>query len=143
MNEKEFRQQVKEARQRGRARAASPTRAVRARYDRVRRRIEVELANGGVFAFPPSLAEGLANAAPKDLARVRIVGPGIGLRWDTLDVDLAMDGLLVGLFGSKPWVRELARRAGGGTSEAKARAARINGRKGGRPRKTQGSHSAR
>jgi hypothetical protein len=44
--------------------------------------------------------------------------------------------LLHGVYGGKKWMSELARRAGAATSEAKARAARINGAKGGRPRKT-------
>lgn len=109
-NETEFRRQVKEARERCKARAASPTRAVAARYNRTHRRIVVELANGKSVCFPAALVEGLADATLKDLAPIRIVGPGVGLRWDTLDVDLAVDALLVGVFGSKPWMRELARR---------------------------------
>ena len=40
-----------------------------------------------------------------------------------------------GIFGTKAWMNELARRAGSVTSPAKAAAARANGAKGGRPRK--------
>lgn len=40
-----------------------------------------------------------------------------------------------GVFGTRKWMSELARRAGRATSPAKAAAARANGAKGGRPRK--------
>jgi len=45
-------------------------------------------------------------------------------------------GLLMGVFGTRAWMAsELARRAGQAKSPAKAAAARVNGRKGGRPRR--------
>ena len=40
-----------------------------------------------------------------------------------------------GIFGTKAWMNELARRAGSVTSPAKAAAARADGAKRGRPRK--------
>jgi hypothetical protein len=43
--------------------------------------------------------------------------------------------LLHGVYGGRKWMSELARQAGAATSESKANAARINGKKGGRPRK--------
>lgn len=43
--------------------------------------------------------------------------------------------LLQGIFGTKAWMRELARGMGAIKSPAKAVASRQNGRKGGRPRK--------
>jgi len=39
--------------------------------------------------------------------------------------------LLHGVYGGRKWMSEFARHAGAVTSEAKARAARINGAKGG------------
>ncbi len=50
-----------------------------------------------------------------------------------LDEDYPVPGLMNGVFGTAKW---LAARAGRGTSEAKAAAARANGAKGGRPRKS-------
>lgn len=134
VNEAEFKEQTKAARRRGQERATSPTRAVAVRYNPEADRIEIELAHGGMFAVPPALIEGLEGASPEELKGVRLVGPGIGLRWDKSDVDVSVEGLLVGVFGSRPWMRELARRGGQSRSEAKARAARDNGRRGGRPR---------
>jgi hypothetical protein len=43
--------------------------------------------------------------------------------------------LIDGVFGSKAWMRDIGRVGGSAKSEAKATAARENGKKGGRPRK--------
>ena len=64
------------------------------------------------------------------------MGKGYGLHWEKLDADLSIPALIVGIFGSKAWMQELARRGGASTSPAKAAAARANGAKGGRPRKS-------
>lgn len=62
-------------------------------------------------------------------------GEGYALRWETLDVDFTVPGLLAGIIGTKKYMASLAGRA---TSPAKAAAARANGAKGGRPRKAAG-----
>lgn len=108
-------------------------RAAKARYDRRSKRVVVDLLNGATFAFPAHLAQGLDKASDDELAEVEVLGSGYGLRWETLDVDLSIPGLLAGIFGTRRWMAELAGRS---TSEAKAAAARANGGKGGRPRKT-------
>lgn len=118
--------------ERGRNAQETEPRALAARYDAKTGRIIVDLANGATFAFPPRLAEGLADARPEDLAEVEILGRGQGLHWEKLDVDFSVPGLVSGLFGTARW---MAAQAGRGTSEAKAAAARANGAKGGRPRK--------
>jgi len=109
--------------------------ATAARFDAVNRRIVVELANGAVFAFPPQLAQGLADASAEDLSDIELSPLGTGLHWSRLDTDLTVEGLLTGVFGNATWMRQHAARAGRSTSEAKAQAARANGAKGGRPRK--------
>jgi hypothetical protein len=62
-------------------------------------RIVVEMTNGGTFAFPPRLAQGLEAAEPKEIAAVEVLPGGYGLHWEILDVDLAMPDLVAGLFG--------------------------------------------
>jgi len=125
--------QIDAALRRGqRARLHEP-RANAARYDRQLDRVIVELTNGCTFAFPPRLAQGLQDATAEQLARVEILGAGSGLHWEALDADLSIPSLLAGLFGTKAY---LARQAGRATSSAKAAAARANGTKGGRPRKS-------
>jgi hypothetical protein len=111
-------------------------RAVAARYDAKAGRVVLDLANGCVYAFPTALIEDLQSASPEALAGVEIDGLGFNLHWPELDVDLFVPGLIAGIFGTEAWMtRELARRAGRATSDAKAAAARANGAKGGRPRK--------
>jgi len=86
--------------------------------------------------FSGTQRAGLKRASDPELAQVEILGLGLGLRWEGLDVDLSVPGLLAGLFGTKAYMdRQRAARAGSATSVAKAAAARRNGAKGGRPRK--------
>ncbi|CAN7205687.1 DUF2442 domain-containing protein [Caulobacter sp. LjRoot300] len=116
--------------------ALTEPRAASARYDRTTGRILVELRNGSAFAFPARLGQGLEDATDDQLAQVAIRGTGYGLHWEALDVDLSIPGLAAGIFGTKA---HMARIAGQATSPAKSAAARANGAKGGRPRKTAGT----
>lgn len=109
--------------------------AVAARYDRRAARVIVTLNTGVLIAFPVALAEGLAGAAPDDLAKIEISAAGLGLHWPKLDADVYVPALLQGVFGSKSWMAQQLGAAGGRVrSAAKSAAARANGRKGGRPR---------
>jgi len=127
---------VAAAERRGQRSLRSEPRARTARYDRRTGRVHVELTNGCTFAFPARNAEGLEHASDAELAQVEILGLGLGLHWERLDVDLSVPGLLAGLFGTKAYMdRRRAARAGAARSAAKAAAARRNGAKGGRPRK--------
>ena len=119
--------------ERGKLASASEPRAASARYDRRLGRIVVELTNGCTFAFPPRLVQGLENATEDEIEEVELLGSGYGLHWEALDVDFTVPGLLAGIFGTKAY---MARRAGQASSPAKAAAARVNGAKGGRPRKS-------
>jgi hypothetical protein len=110
--------------------------AVSARYDRRSGRVVVDFDTGVQFAFPVKLAEGLADAAPESLSQIEITPAGLGLHWPSLDVDLYLPALLQGVFGSKRWMaQQLGTEGGRVRTDAKAAAARTNGRKGGRPRK--------
>ena len=113
-------------------------RAVSASFDRETGRVMVELTNGFVFGFPTRSIPQLAKASPEVLAAVEVGPGGSGLHWEALDVDLSVPGLLLSSLGRSEQLRELARLAGRTTSRAKAAAARANGAKGGRPRKTAG-----
>jgi len=118
---------------RGRIARAGEPRAIAARFDRASGRVIVDLENGCTFAFPPALAEGFEAATEDQLCAVEILGKGYGLHWEELDVDLSLPGLMAGIFGTKAW---MARRAGQTSSPAKSAAARANGAKGGRPRRS-------
>ena len=125
--------QIDVAAERGRIARRNEPRAASARYDHGLDRVIVNLTNGCTFSFPPRLAQGLESATAEQLAAVEVLGAGYGLHWEALDVDLSIPGLLVGLFGTRAY---MARHAGQATSPAKAAAARANGAKGGRPRKS-------
>jgi Protein of unknown function (DUF2442) len=111
-------------------------RAIGAKYDRAARRVVLELTNGYSFAFPVSAVRALDAATPAQLTAIEIDPSGDGLRWENLDVDLSVPGLLFSAVGVEERLRHLASLAGRTRSDAKARAARANGVKGGRPRKS-------
>lgn len=111
--------------------------SIAARYDRRRSRVVVSLNTGVQVTFPAKLAEGLAGAAPDDLADIEISPSGLALHWPKLDADLYVPALLVGVFGSKRWMASQLGAAGGrARSPAKAASSRENGSKGGRPRRS-------
>jgi hypothetical protein len=107
-------------------------RATVARYDRKLRMIVVTFANGAVFSFPPALLRGFSTASPEQLANIKILRNGAQLRWEDLDTEIAMAGLLNQIFSTR---KVLARIAGQAKSAAKTAAVRANGAKGGRPAK--------
>jgi hypothetical protein len=122
---------------RGREMLATEPRAATARYDAESGRVVLELVSGCLYAFPAALVEDLLDADPAALADVVVDGQGFNLNWPSLDVDLYVPALVAGVFGTRAWMRRgLARLAGQATSAAKATAARANGAKGGRPRKS-------
>jgi len=105
-------QSIRDAEERMTRILASGPHAVAARYDRRVSRIVVTLSNGLEMAFPPHLAEGLADARPADLAIVEVTPAGLGLHWPRLDADLYVPALLQGVFGSPRWMAELLSREG-------------------------------
>ncbi|MFQ5806789.1 MAG: DUF2442 domain-containing protein [Phycisphaerae bacterium] len=71
-----------------------PARAVRAWVrDRT---VWVELEDGRQVGFPAAKYRRLRDASDELLARVRIEARGKALRWDELDEDLTVEGILAG-----------------------------------------------
>lgn len=109
--------------------------AVSARYDRRVHRVVIGLASGIEVAFQPQDAQGLEAAKPTDLDVIEISPSGLGLHFPKLDADPYLPALLEGFLGSHRWsAAKLGKQGGSTKSEAKAQAARANGRRGGRPR---------
>jgi hypothetical protein len=121
---------------RGQARRSGPH-ATGAHYDAARDRIVIELSTGIEVSFSPKQAQGLNTARPDDLADIEITPSGLGLHFPLLDADLYVPALLEGLLGSAKWIAGQMGRVGGAARTAsKAAAARENGKRGGRPRKS-------
>jgi hypothetical protein len=125
----------------GQVEQACAVRADAAHYDSRKKLIVLELSNGSTFSFPPNLAQGLAQAQPTDLADIEVTPLGVGLHWPMLNADLTVEGLLLGMFGSRSWMRAHAAKAGSVKSAVKTRVAQANGAKGGRPRKVKPEHA--
>ncbi|MBP0615828.1 DUF2442 domain-containing protein [Jiella mangrovi] len=106
-----------------------------ARYDADSGRIVVEFTNGSAFMVPARSLQDLQQASDEDLAEVELLG-NTGLHWEKLDVDFTITGLMSGIFGTARFMREVQSKGGRSQSAAKAAAARANGKKGGRPRKS-------
>jgi hypothetical protein len=123
---------------RGSAVLAKTPKAVSARYDRRIGRVVIELSTGLAISFKPHDAQGLEHAKPEDLAEIEISPSGLGIHVPALDADLYLPALLAGFLGSRNWMAASMGKAGGRTSsEAKATAARENGKLGGRPKKVR------
>lgn len=105
-------------------------RAERVGYDPERGLVVVELRSGFAFGFPPERVPGLRGASREVLSDVRLSPSGDGLHWEALDAHASLTGLVAEALNLREWA---PRYLGQFTSEAKAAAARENGRKGGRP----------
>jgi Protein of unknown function (DUF2442) len=127
--------QIDAAYRRHQERLAREPLAVQVQYDRVRDTVVVRMNNGAELVIPRHLLQGLRDATADNLRGGEVTEGGTVLTWPALDADFTVLSLLRGIYGGRRWMSELARHAGATTSEAKAAAARANGRKGGRPPK--------
>lgn len=119
---------------RRRAQLAHPT-VVKARYERPARRLHVTLTNGTTLVVPIDLISSLRRATDSELAAVVVGVAGVGLRWDDLDEGLSIEGLARVALGRGTLLRASGAAGGASRTAAKGNAARLNGLKGGRPRK--------
>jgi hypothetical protein len=71
--------------------------------------------NGATFSFLASTVEAIATLPTAILATVELTPSGKGLRWDEPDVDLSIQRLLLGIFGSNIWMKEVAAKGGKST----------------------------
>lgn len=134
----ESRKELEQANHKARALASSLPHATSARYDRRLGRVLIELSTGLAVAFSPRSAEGLENATAAELSKVEISPSGFGIHFPKLDADLYLPALLEGFLGSRKWMaNRLGAKGGAARSAAKVAAAKRNGQRGGRPRKSE------
>jgi hypothetical protein len=62
----------------------------------------VELTDGRIVGFPASRFIRLCAASDEDLRKVSIELNGFALRWETLDEDITVPGIVAGRFQLPP-----------------------------------------
>ena len=123
------------ARAEGLAHSQEPTAVVDARFEPRERSLRLTFRGGGGMLIPIDKVSELSGGSPADLARITVSPLGDALSWSALDVDIYVPGLIEDVFGARLFAAATGRRGGRRRSKAKAAAARLNGAKGGRPRK--------
>ncbi len=99
--------------------------------------VTISMEDGCRVFIPMSEFHELRGASDGELRDVILRFNGLSIEWPRLDMTFAICERVAELFGLRVLVKdEFGRRGGQSTSPAKAAAARANGRKGGRPRKT-------
>lgn len=74
--------------------------AVRAWVDR--RMVFVELTDGRIVGFPANRFARLKSATDEQLQALTLVLDGYALRWETLDEDITVPGIVAGRFQLPP-----------------------------------------
>jgi hypothetical protein len=64
--------------------------------------VYLELHDGRIFGFPADRFRILATASEEQLAKVQIELNGYALRWEELDEDLTVPGIVAGQFQLPP-----------------------------------------
>lgn len=127
----DFRRQNEQAIRAARDADRIEPRALVVTFDPDRWLVLVQLRCGCLFGFPPERVPGLENATREHLSAVRISPSGDGLHWDAAGIDASLTGIVAEALNLREWAPRIM---GQITSQAKAKAARKNGLKGGRPR---------
>ena len=115
-------------------RARLEPRAEAVSFDQEQDAIAVRLVGGVTLLLPIAMIPELADASPKQLRTVYAGWQGEAISLDELDIDISVPGLLQNLLGTLS-AAAIGSRGGQARTAAKARAARANGKRGGRPRK--------
>jgi hypothetical protein len=93
----------------------------------------VGLNNGRRLVLPVEDVQGLGNATDEQIQNYELLGRGTGIAFPDLDVALYVPALIEGVYGNRRWMAQLGKKGGRAKTEAKRKAARTNGAKGGRP----------
>lgn len=124
------------ARARGEARAQDASALVDARYDVPADAVVLTFRGGGSMTIPRRVIPGLERQPASALKAVTLSPAGDALLWPSIDADVYVPGLVERAFGNRLFAAAAGRRGGRRRTKAKTAAARRNGAKGGRPRKT-------
>jgi hypothetical protein len=129
--------QFESANRQGEIRQQGP-RVIAARFDSDASRVVLSLSTKIDLSFQPEDIEGLDSASADQLDSIEISPSGLGVYFPKLDADIYLPALLEGVRGSRKWMAaQIGARGGAARSEAKAQASKLNGKLGGRPRKSR------
>jgi hypothetical protein len=142
LSDAEVLRQIPGARRRAQQSLVSEPHAKQVRFNGTRRAVYVLLTNGAAFEVPIELIPSLRTAGDTELADVRVGPAGVGIHWERLDTDLSVARLASAALGPAVLLRAAGSAGGASRTRAKTRAARANGLKGGRPRKSQSATAA-
>ena len=98
-----------------------------AKYDARNHEICIRLSNGIAAVFPLDLIPELKSASAGDLRKIVVEGLGYGLHFPAIDADISVAQLFADHLGATGMLTRLKR----------ARASQANGKRGGRPKKTE------
>lgn len=129
------RERFARARAHGQTRSQDPSGVVGARYDAERDSVNLTFRGGGSMTIPRRGIPGLDGAPASALRSISVSPAGDALSWRSLDVDVYVPGLVERAFGTSLFAAATGQRGGRRRSKAKTAAAKLNGAKGGRPRK--------
>jgi Protein of unknown function (DUF2442) len=100
-------------------------------YDRDADAFILGLRSGSRLTIPRIALEELRDATSAELDQVVLSHSGGTIRCEPLDIDTSVPGLVRDVTGAADWLA----RGGSRKTPTKARASRVNGKKGGRPHK--------
>lgn len=136
ITEAELLAQIPAARARAEQMRSAGLRARSVRYSVAQEMLFMTLTSGAVIGVPVSRIPALRSATPRQRSAVELTPSGSLLHWEALDVDLSVAALVREALGTEALRLLFASEGGRATSDRKAAAARANGAKGGRPRKS-------
>jgi hypothetical protein len=112
-----------------------PSAVVEARYDPKQEAITLKFRGGGSMIIPRRILVELDRAPRSRLEAIGVSPAGDALSWRALNVDIYVPGLVERAFGTRLFAAATGQRGGQRRSKVKAAAAKVNGAKGGRPRR--------
>lgn len=124
----------------GRKEAGTQFRAQSVRYVADRDALEIVTNRNAGFLIPRQWIGALQDVKLENLAQLEVWPDGSAIELENQNIQISVHGLLSatlpGLVSTQTLAAIFASRGGSSSSESKRSAARLNGRKGGRPRKT-------